>query len=218
MDLNQLNQRFGLPGVLVFHATAGGLTYASITTPQATATVYLQDAWKLGTRYQLDYGLRGDSFLVSSTGFGVGFGQLSPRVKLTRFFGARDSVYAYYGRFFTPFSLENVSPAAAFELDRPLQRGLAGFDLKPQRDSVYELGGHVALGRGDLGLRVMQKNAADLIDDTQVGTTNLHIYAAMRGETLEAFQKTRNTKALYSVAGQEGARNLTWDKASDNRR
>jgi gallate dioxygenase len=51
-----------------------------------------------------------------------------------------------------------------------------------------------------------------------VGVSNLHIYAAMRGETLEAFQKTRNTKALYSVAGQEGARNLAWDKASDNRR
>lgn len=36
-----------------------------------------------------------------------------------------------------------------------------------------------------------------------VGVSNLHIYAAMRGETLEAFQKTRNTKALYSVAGKE---------------
>lgn len=38
-----------------------------------------------------------------------------------------------------------------------------------------------------------------------VGVSNLHIYAAMRGETLEAFQKTRNTKALYSVAGKERA-------------
>ena len=30
------------------------------------------------------------------------------------------------------------------------------------------------VGPGDLGLRVMQKNATDLIDDTQVGLTNLH--------------------------------------------
>ena len=36
-----------------------------------------------------------------------------------------------------------------------------------------------------------------------MGVSNLHIYAAMRGETLEEFQKTRNTKVLYSVAGQE---------------
>ena len=33
-----------------------------------------------------------------------------------------------------------------------------------------------------------------------VGTTNLHIYAAMRGQSLEEFQKTRNAQVLYSVA------------------
>jgi len=44
-----------------------------------------------------------------------------------------------------------------------------------------------------------------------VGTTNLHIYAAMRGQSLEDFQKTRNAQVLYSVAGQdEGKKN--WDK------
>jgi gallate dioxygenase len=36
-----------------------------------------------------------------------------------------------------------------------------------------------------------------------VGVTNLHVYAAMRGETLEEFQKTRNVQMLYSVAGQD---------------
>ena len=35
-----------------------------------------------------------------------------------------------------------------------------------------------------------------------VGTTNLHIYAAMRGQSLEDFQKTRNAQILYSVAGK----------------
>ncbi len=35
-----------------------------------------------------------------------------------------------------------------------------------------------------------------------VGTTNLHIYAAMRGESLDDFLKTRNTKVLYSVAAR----------------
>jgi gallate dioxygenase len=44
------------------------------------------------------------------------------------------------------------------------------------------------------------------------GVSNLHIYAAMRGETLEAFQRTRNAPgALYSVAGK-GAGNLAWDQ------
>jgi gallate dioxygenase len=44
------------------------------------------------------------------------------------------------------------------------------------------------------------------------GVSNLHIYAAMRGETLEAFQRTRNAPgALYSVAGKD-AKALAWDK------
>ena len=46
-----------------------------------------------------------------------------------------------------------------------------------------------------------------------VGVSNLHIYAAMRGQTLEEFQKTRNAPgALYSVAGN-GGNGLSWDKA-----
>jgi len=44
-----------------------------------------------------------------------------------------------------------------------------------------------------------------------VGVSNLHIYAAMRGQTLEDFQKTRNTQVLYSVAGQDAGK-LEWDK------
>jgi gallate dioxygenase len=45
-----------------------------------------------------------------------------------------------------------------------------------------------------------------------VGVSNLHIYAAMRGETLEEFQKTRNAPgALYSVAGTDAAQ-PSWEK------
>ncbi|WP_077036578.1 gallate dioxygenase [Pelomonas sp. KK5] len=33
-----------------------------------------------------------------------------------------------------------------------------------------------------------------------IGLSNLHIYAAMRGQSLEEFQKTRNAQVLYSVA------------------
>jgi len=46
------------------------------------------------------------------------------------------------------------------------------------------------------------------------GVSNLHIYAGMRGESLEAFQLTRNAPgALYSVAGKT-AGNLGWDQPS----
>ena len=40
-----------------------------------------------------------------------------------------------------------------------------------------------------------------------IGVSNLHIYAAMRGETLEEFQKTRNApNALYSVAATDASK------------
>ncbi|HLW38503.1 MAG TPA: carboxypeptidase regulatory-like domain-containing protein, partial [Candidatus Eremiobacteraceae bacterium] len=136
--------------------------------------LYLQDAWRPSASYELDYGARADSFQLRSAEFERGFSQVSPRIKLTRILGTRSSVYAYYGRFFTPFSFENVSPHAAQTLNMPLQRQVAAFDLKPQRDSDYELGGHLPLGGADLGVRIMQKNATDLIDDTQVGVTLLH--------------------------------------------
>lgn len=50
------------------------------------------------------------------------------------------------------------------------------------------------------------------------GVSNLHIYAAMRGETLEAFQRTRNAPgALYSVAGKTAGK-LDWDSAEKEKR
>jgi len=44
-----------------------------------------------------------------------------------------------------------------------------------------------------------------------IGVSNLHVYAAMRGESLEDFMRTRNApNALYSVAGKD-AGTLSWD-------
>jgi gallate dioxygenase len=51
-----------------------------------------------------------------------------------------------------------------------------------------------------------------------VGVSNLHIYAAMRGQSLEEFQKTRNAPgALYSVAGADSG-HLAWDGAAKTSR
>jgi gallate dioxygenase len=47
-----------------------------------------------------------------------------------------------------------------------------------------------------------------------VGTSNLHIYAAMRGQSLEDFQKTRNAQVLYSVAGRDEGK-TDWDKGQN---
>lgn len=47
-----------------------------------------------------------------------------------------------------------------------------------------------------------------------VGVSNLHIYAAMRGQSLAEFQTTRNAPgALYSVAGTDSASRTSWSVA-----
>ncbi|HEV8021914.1 MAG TPA: TonB-dependent receptor, partial [Candidatus Lustribacter sp.] len=152
------------PVTVVDNAPNIGNTYQS----------YIEDSWRMSNLWGIDYGMRYDFFNVLSTQYDEGFGAFSPRFKLTRYWGTRASLYAYIGRFFEPFSLENVSPQAAYLLNLPISPTVAQFDLLPERDTFLEFGGHVPVGSGDLGFRVWQKNANDLIDDTQVGVTLLH--------------------------------------------
>jgi hypothetical protein len=181
--MTNVSKRYGIslqPGNFLSGLLTPATPNAPYTVVDSTPNVghaqeaYLEDAWRMGADWELDYGLRFDAFQIFSTQFSDGAAQFSPRLKLTRLFGPRASAYIYYGRFFTPFSLENVAPLAASLLNLPLQPTLAQFDLKPQRDSDYEIGGRLPLGGGLLGMRIMAKNATDLIDDTQVGVTNLH--------------------------------------------
>ncbi len=51
-----------------------------------------------------------------------------------------------------------------------------------------------------------------------VGTTNQHIYAHMRGESLEEFQKTRKNAVLYSVAGTHKAKAKAEKESAGKRR
>lgn len=184
------------PYTVVDNAPNLGNTYQS----------YIQDSWRLSSLWEADYGLRYDYFTIKSSAFDQDFGAFSPRLKITRFFGKRASIYAYLGRFFEPFSFENVSPEAAYTLNRPLQRTEAQFDLKPERDTQLELGGHIPVGSGDLGFRVWQKNANDLIDDTQVGVTLLHqdinyVLGRLSQESLTYTQPmSLNSRAYFSIA------------------
>lgn len=140
---------------------------------------YLQDGWQVASHWRVDYGLRFDAFSVASTTsiapYSNQYNQWSPRAKLTYFFNPRTSLYLYYGRLFTPFSLETIDPAVAASLyvPGPTNPGPV-FDLKPQRDSLYEAGFHVPIGVVDVGFRASHKVSTDYIDDTQVGATNLH--------------------------------------------
>ncbi len=124
---------------------------------------------------KLDYGLRYDFFTIKSTEFAQGFGGFSPRLKLTRSLGQpRERLRVCRPLLRAVLAREREPGSAAYLLNLPLQPTIAQFDLKPERDTQLEFGGHVPVGSGDLGFRVWQKNANDLIDDTQVGVTLLH--------------------------------------------
>jgi hypothetical protein len=168
--------------VITVPATPDGTTLIPFTVTDTAPNVghtqefYLQDGWQIDRHWRLDYGVRADAFQVFSASFDNGFSQISPRSKLTYAFSPRANVYGYYGRLFVPFSLESVSPVAAAMLNAgPGTPVVAGTnDLKPQRDSLYEIGGHLPLGAGSLGVRISHKVSTDWLDDTQVGATNLH--------------------------------------------
>jgi hypothetical protein len=122
-----------------------------------TEEFYVQDGWLIDPHWRLDYGARADAFQLFSTDFNNGFFQVSPRVKLTHIFNPKTSVYAYFGRLFEPFSLESVSPVASAALFGAAVVPGATNDLRPERDSLYELGGHFALGMGDVGVRISHR-------------------------------------------------------------
>lgn len=86
---------------------------------------------------------------------------------------------------------------AAFLADEEAEFERAGLDAT-ERDLIRRRDWRGLIRHGAIFF-VLEKLGAVL------GVSNLHIYAAMRGETLEEFQRTRNTKALYSVAGRPAA-------------
>ena len=67
-----------------------------------------------------------------------------------------------------------------------------------ERDMVRRLDWRALIQYGVIFF-VLEKLAA------VVGTSNMHVYAAMRGQTLEEFQKTRNVHMIYSVAADKVA-------------
>jgi gallate dioxygenase len=93
---------------------------------------------------------------------------------------------------------EMIVPAhrALFRNDQEASLEQAGLSLE-ERSLIRELDWRGLIHYGVIFFTLEKLGAV-------VGVSNLHIYAAMRGQTLEEFQQTRNApNALYSVAGNE---------------
>ena len=95
-------------------------------------------------------------------------------------------------------SLTNAATRATFRAD-PETLFADGALTAEERDLVRRLDWRGMIHYG-VSFFMLEKLGA------VVGVSNLHIYAAMRGQTLEEFQRTRNAPgALYSVAGTDAA-------------
>ena len=98
---------------------------------------------------------------------------------------------------FNKFLHDLIDPAqrSAYKADRELAMEGAGLS-EYERDMLRRLDWRAMMQYGAIFF-VLEKLAA------VTGVSNLHVYAAMRGQTLEDFQKTRNAAVLYSVGGAE---------------
>lgn len=131
---------------------------------------YVQDDWQVGSAWSLEYGLRDDRISVIDGATMANFGQISPRIKLTRTLTARSSIYAYYGRLFEPYAPGNYFEAAPDSVGIPF---MTTARLQPESDSLYEIGGHVPLGKANLGVRFWHKVEVDALDETLIPNTNV---------------------------------------------
>jgi gallate dioxygenase len=82
------------------------------------------------------------------------------------------------------------------------QQTLANSDLTAEERDMIRRRDWRALIQYGASFFVLEKLGA------VVGVSNPHIYAAMRGQSLEDFQKTRNVSVQYSVAGGDKAKKL----------
>ena len=91
-----------------------------------------------------------------------------------------------------------VDPGAPRAVPRDPERAFEEAGLTDEENAIWSGAG---TGRGMIHYGVIFFMLEKL--GAVIGVSNLHIYAAMRGQTLEEFQKTRNTQVLYSVAGRK---------------
>jgi outer membrane receptor protein involved in Fe transport len=125
---------------------------------------YIQDKITISPVVTLNAGVRYDH----STGFTSG-NQISPRIEADIQADDKNTVHFYYGRLYAAPGLEDVRRDAAVVGGTG---GVPVYDLKPERDSVYEEGiahSFSPLTHGYLTL--WWRNVTNVLDTTQLGST-----------------------------------------------
>jgi len=139
----------------------------------STAALYVQDEWRIGTDWTLNYGLRGDHYRA----FGGTESQLSPRLGVV--WNATDSttVHAGYARYFTPPASELVagSDIALYDGTTNAQPAIGSTTPLSERSDYYDVGISQQVGEHlTLGLDAYDRKVDRLQDEGQFGAAYIY--------------------------------------------
>ena len=131
-----------------------------------TASVYVQDEWKLSSQLTLNYGLRFDQF----DGY-RSENQLSPRINAVWQQGGT-TVHAGYARYFSPPPFELVASQTVTKFTGTSAAPPNSESTTPyaERDDYFDIGVTQKLGAHlNVGLDTYYKKARNLVDEGQFG-------------------------------------------------
>lgn len=127
---------------------------------------YVQDKYFASSYVTINAGLRYDH----STGFVDGH-QISPRVEVNLQADPKNVVHLYYGRLYAAPLLEDVRRSAVI-IGGGSPSALPVYDLKPERDSIYEAGvAHTFSPVASGFLTLWARHVNNVLDTTQIGAT-----------------------------------------------
>lgn len=139
----------------------------------STLALYVQDEWKFGDNWTVNYGLRGDRY----TAFGRTEGQLSPRLGVVWNAGDSTTLHAGYARYFTPPASELIASDDIALYDGTSNQQPSDGNATPlaERSDYYDLGISQQIDEHlTLGVDAYDRRVARLQDEGQFGAAYLY--------------------------------------------
>jgi outer membrane receptor protein involved in Fe transport len=178
--------------------------------------LYLQDEWKMFSKFTVNYGARFDVFNSSFDNEC----QLSPRVNVIYIPTDSTTLHAGYSRYFTPPALENVSGNTVAQFDGT--SNAAGTDqddpVKAERAHYFDVGITQKIAPGlQVGVDGYYKTAKNQLDDGLFGQTLiLSAFNYAKGEVYGVEFTGNYTHGGFSAYGNVAlskAQGQTWSSA-----
>jgi len=157
--------------ILFINPTTGALDNFTDDTAQRGSNfgLYAEDKYNLTNYATMNFGLRYDH----STGYTSG-DQISPRFEVNLQADPNDVMHFYFGRLYAAPLLEDVRRSGCLIGDTCNPDAPPVYDLKPERDSIYEAGvGHTFTPMINGSINLWYRQVVDVLDTTQIGNTPL---------------------------------------------